>query len=222
MASYITRGSVSGAPVSGVAVSGGDFSPIVNELIATQGADSVAATGTVAIAGAGAVTQGADSVSAVININTLGTASVTQGADTVSSAFTLSTPANLSVTQGADTTASAGTVLISSTITTFSRLVGVSGYAVSSGAVSGEYDQTVSGSVIQGADTISATAAVALTGGAALTQGADTLAATGTVLIAATANLTQGAQSTASAATLTVRRALHARSYGSGPKRLAA
>lgn len=218
MSTYFQRASVSGAPVSGVAVSGGDLDEIVIGVVATQGADTVSAAATVAIAGAAAVTQGADTISAEIKINTPATAAVTQGGDTIAAAFTLSTPAVVVATQGADTATGASTVLIDADIVQNVTLVGVSGYAVSASAVSGAYQQSVPGSVVQAGDQISAAAGILIAGTAAITQGADTVVSPTINRISAAVSATQGAQTAASAATRATRPRLTASSSGSGPK----
>lgn len=220
------RGSISGAPVSGVAVSGGDFTSdaIAATLSLTQGADGVSATATLALAAAAALTQGADSTSSAATLALVSAVGVTQGADTLSA--TGGAPpvmADLSVTQGADSMASASILTIAATLARADFYSGVSGYAVSSSAVSGTYYHYESGAIIQIADSISATATLALRAEATITQGADTLLTPATLLISGTASMTQGADTMASAATRTQRRTLNAISYGAGPRwRLAA
>ncbi len=118
----------------------------------TQGADTLAADGAVALSGAASLTQGADTSSAAGAVAILGDASLTQGTDSASAAGAVAIQGTASLTQGADTLAADG------------GLAAILGDA----------------SLTQGADTASAAGVVAIAGAASLTQGADVLSADGT------------------------------------------
>lgn len=131
----------------------------------TQGADTLAADGAVALSGAASLTQGADTSSAAGAVAILGDASLTQGTDSASAAGAVAIQGTASLTQGADTLAADG------------GLAAILGDA----------------SLTQGADTASAAGVVAIAGAASLTQGAQTSAGAGAVATQGAASLTQGA-----------------------------
>jgi hypothetical protein len=139
----------------------------------TEGADTVSAAGTVAIAGAASITEGADTTSAAGTVAVAGTAGITEAGDTSAAAGTVAVAGASAVTEAGDTLAAEGTV--------------------GSTAITGEADIT------EAADTLASAGTVAIAGAAAVTEAADTASAAGTVSVAGAADITEAAD-TASAA----------------------
>lgn len=132
---------------------GGAPAGITGTAALTQGAETLSATGAVAIAGSAALTQGAETLTASGAVAISGSAALTQNPNTLSATgVTVAGPitGSAALTQGAETLAATGAV-----------------------AVAG------SAALTQGAETLASAGAVAVQGSAALTQGAHTLAAAG-------------------------------------------
>ena len=139
----------------------------------TQGADTLAADGAVALSGAASLTQGTDSASAAGAVAILGAASLTQGTDSASAAGAVAIQGTASLTQGADTLAADGglaAILGDASLTQGAQTSAGAGVVAIAGAAS----------LTQGAQTSAGAGAVATQGAASLTQGADVLSADGT------------------------------------------
>jgi hypothetical protein len=168
----------------------------------SQSADTVSATGAVAVSGSLSVSQGANTISAAGAVSVAATSSTTQGANAISSTGAVSeagVTATSSVAQGANTVSSTGAVAVAASASTTQGANTIS----SVGAVA----VAASSGLTQGANTASSAAAVGavtITATAALTQGADACSSSASVIASAVAALAQDAQTiSASASTLT-------------------
>jgi hypothetical protein len=162
----------------------------------TEGADTLTAAGTVAIAGSADITEGGDTLAAAGTVDISGSADITEGGDTVSSSGTVAVSGSADITEGGDTLAAAGTVDISGSadITEASDTVSSSGTV----AVNGSADIT------EGGDTLTAAGTVDISGSADITEEADTLAASGTVDISGSADITEEADTLTASGTVDI------------------
>lgn len=170
--------------------------PITGEASLTQGADSLSAAGTVAVAGAAAITQTRDSVSGAGTVAVGGSSALTQGADGSTAAGAVAVVGASAVSQGADSTSGAGAVSIA----------GAAGLTESGNTASGTGGTSIGGSagLTQAADTLTSAGAASVAGAALPTQDANTVTSAGVVLIGGAGVPVQAGDAVASVGTVSI------------------
>jgi len=178
----------------------------------TEGADTVSATGGIAIAGAAAITEGADTVAATGGLSVSGSASITEAADTVAATGATGNVGSASITEGADTAAATGSLSVSgsASITESADTVSASGsLSVAGSAAITESADTVSATgsaasansgsaaITEGSDTASATGSLSVSGSASIAESGDIVVATGALSVSGSASITEGADTVA-------------------------
>ncbi len=177
----ITEGSDTAAATGNLAIPG--------TASITEASDTVAATGALAIAGTAAITEGSDTVTATGVGGEVGTAAIAESSDTVSATGALSVTGTAAITESDDTVSATGALSVtgSAGITEGTDTVAATG-AAGSGATAAITEQP---------DTASATGAIAVSGAAAIFEGGDIVVASGALGLAGSASITEAPDSVA-------------------------
>jgi len=170
--------------------------PLTGDAALTQGADTLSAAGTVAVAGAAAITQAGQTLSAAGAIEVAGAAALTQTEDSLSSAGAVSVAGTAALTQTADSVSGDGAVAVA----------GAAAVAQAADTTAGAGEVAVVGaaSVSQGADATAGAGAVGVAGASALAQAADTAAGAGTLTITGSSVAAQAGDVTSGAGTVMI------------------
>ena len=134
-------------------------------------------------AGTAAITEGSDTTAATGNIAIAGTASITEASDTAAATGAIATAGTAAITEGSDTAVAsgAGGAVGTAAITESSDAVSGTGVLSVTGAAA----------ITESSDTVSATGALSVAGSAGITENIDTVAATGAAGAGATAAIAE-------------------------------
>lgn len=150
-----------------------------------EGADVLAAAGSVRTTGSGALAEGADTFAAAGAVITSGAVAAVEGADQAAATGSVRTTGALAAVEGTDTLAAAGAVAT------------LGALAVTEGAdtfvASGASGVSGSAAVVEAADALAAAGTVRNVGAVTLAEAADTLAAAGVVRVVGTLAVVEGA-----------------------------
>lgn len=204
-----------------VSVKDGSGGGVSGTIAITEGADTVAASGTTTILGTIAITNAGDTVAASGTTTILGTIAITETADTVAANGTTTVTGTISITENADTVAASGsvgsavdgtvaiqespdTVAASGTTTILGTITITEGLDVVAASGTTEIQGTIT--ITEGADTVVANGSVgsAVSGTVSITENADTVAASGTTTIVGTITITENQDAVAAQGTTTI------------------
>lgn len=208
-----------------VEIAYGITSGATGTLSITQDANTITATGTVAIAGALAKTQDNNTISATGWRTITGVLSVNQDAQAISAAGVVAIAGALSKSQADQTLTGTGTVAIAGALSKAqdANTISATGTVADAGVITGSLAITQdansitaagkvaiagAGTIIQAEQTITANGKVAIVGAASITQDNQTSSAAGTVLARGTLSKTQDAQTIISAGAVAIAGAL--------------
>ena len=137
----------------------------------TEGSDTTAATGNIAIPGTASITEASDMVAATGAIAIAGTAAITEGSDTVAATGVGGEVGTAAITESSDTVSATGTLSVtgSAAITEQPDIAAASGGITLSGAAA----------IFEGGDIVVASGGLGLAGSASITEASDSVAGTG-------------------------------------------